>query len=150
MKGNGPSLNPATQRHTGLESETLFSAFSEIHLGSGNIGATNVFRTLGKGIGIPVFFLDVLKGALPVIVVQNMYPGEDLFAVLAALGSILGHTFTFWLGFKGGKGVATSGGATGFSLRMFATVVVPTCNPARANVSAIFRLPIVGQRVLSC
>ena len=79
--------------------------------GSGNIGATNVLRILGKSAGIPVFILDVLKGVLPVIIVQQLYPGSDLTAVLAALGSILGHTFTFWLGFKGGKGVATSGGA---------------------------------------
>ena len=79
--------------------------------GSGNIGATNVLRTLGKGVGIPVFILDVLKGAVPVLLAQMLFSESDITAVLAALGTILGHTFTFWLGFKGGKGVATSGGA---------------------------------------
>jgi len=79
--------------------------------GSGNIGATNVLRTLGKGVGIPVFILDVLKGAVPVLLAQILFSESDITAVLAALGTILGHTFTFWLGFKGGKGVATSGGA---------------------------------------
>ncbi len=79
--------------------------------GSGNIGATNVLRTLGKSVGIPVFVLDVLKGAIPVIIAQQLFPESDMIAVLAALGAILGHTFTFWLRFKGGKGVATSGGA---------------------------------------
>ena len=86
--------------------------------GSKNIGATNVIRVLGKKIGIPVFILDVLKGALPTMVaewwMQNRYPDEPgtatLVAVLCAAAAVLGHTFTFWLGFKGGKGVATTAG----------------------------------------
>jgi hypothetical protein len=82
--------------------------------GSGNIGATNVIRVCGKGIGIPVFILDMLKGWLP-----TWYAGVHLaagtssgttLAVLAGFAAILGHTFTPWLGFKGGKGVATATG----------------------------------------
>ncbi len=79
--------------------------------GSGNIGATNVIRVLGKGIGIPVFILDLLKGLLPVLAIHSMTGGNEVMAIAAALGAVLGHNFTFWLGYKGGKGVATSAGA---------------------------------------
>ena len=86
--------------------------------GSGNIGATNVIRVLGKGTGIPVFALDLLKGWLPVWLVKiwllSMPGGEMLIstgAVVTGLAAVLGHMFTFWLGFKGGKGVATTTGA---------------------------------------
>lgn len=85
--------------------------------GSGNIGATNVIRVLGKGVGLPVFVLDVLKGAVPVWVaiwllgmVEAGQGALNLNAVLTGLATILGHNYTFWLGFKGGKGVATSAG----------------------------------------
>jgi glycerol-3-phosphate acyltransferase PlsY len=86
--------------------------------GSGNIGATNVLRVLGKKAGIPVFALDMLKGLLPVLLVSwsGWLGGIDanqvgLVEVLCAAAAVLGHSFTFWLGFKGGKGVATSAGA---------------------------------------
>lgn len=86
--------------------------------GSGNIGATNVLRVLGKKIGIPVFILDMLKGLLPTLlagyVMRRLGAGENIAAlvsVFAAAATVLGHNFTFWLGFKGGKGIATSTGA---------------------------------------
>ena len=80
--------------------------------GSGNIGATNVLRVLGKPIGISVFVLDVLKGMAPVVIAQQAAaPGQSLVPILAAIAAILGHNYTFWLGFKGGKGIATSAGA---------------------------------------
>ncbi|MCE9517985.1 MAG: glycerol-3-phosphate 1-O-acyltransferase PlsY [Verrucomicrobia bacterium] len=85
--------------------------------GSGNIGATNVIRVLGKGIGVPIFILDMLKGFVPVILAKwwMNHSGADpntamLVAVFCAAAAVLGHMFTFWLGFKGGKGVATSAG----------------------------------------
>lgn len=85
--------------------------------GSGNIGATNVIRVMGKGIGIPVFILDALKGWLPawlagVLVAQQGAAMEIISAasVVAGLAAVLGHMFTFWLSFKGGKGVATTAG----------------------------------------
>ena len=82
--------------------------------GSGNIGATNVIRVLGKGIGIPVFILDMLKGLVPVVLTR-WWCGQngivpDWPGIAAAVGAVLGHNFTFWLGFRGGKGVATSAG----------------------------------------
>lgn len=85
--------------------------------GSGNIGATNVIRVLGKGIGIPVFILDALKGWLPVWLAASFLAKQGAAteivsagAVVAGLSAVLGHMFTFWLGFKGGKGVATTAG----------------------------------------
>lgn len=82
--------------------------------GSKNIGATNVLRVLGKGVGYPVFALDVFKGVLPVWLAQAWaakVPPEGLIPVLTCIATILGHNYTFWLGFKGGKGIATSAGA---------------------------------------
>jgi glycerol-3-phosphate acyltransferase PlsY len=79
--------------------------------GSGNIGATNAFRVLGKPMGIAVFALDFLKGLLPVLVVAGVWPDASFATILAGIGTILGHNYTFWLGFRGGKGIATSAGA---------------------------------------
>lgn len=79
------------------------------HHGSGNIGATNAIRVLGKGIGIPVFILDVLKGLLPCLWIKTQGV-ESWVWVATGLAAILGHMFTPWLGFRGGKGVATAAG----------------------------------------
>ena len=77
--------------------------------GSGNIGSTNVLRTLGKGPGYFVFACDALKGIASVLLAYRLFPaGGDLGAIGAAVGCILGHNFTPWLRFKGGKGMATS------------------------------------------
>ncbi len=82
--------------------------------GSGNIGATNVWRVLGRGWGLLAFLLDFLKGFLPVLVLERwtgtVGAAAETILVVAALAAILGHNFTPWLGFKGGKGVATSAG----------------------------------------
>jgi len=87
--------------------------------GSGNIGATNVFRVLGKGPGITCLVLDIVKGMVPVLVAKHFT--EPLEAtqlltaqsvvVITAFAAIMGHNYSPWLGFKGGKGIATSGGA---------------------------------------
>ena len=74
-------------------------------IGSGNIGATNVLRTGNKGLAALTLILDALKGTLPVLLASHylgLYP-----ALLAGLGAFLGHLFPVWLGFTGGKGVAT-------------------------------------------
>ncbi len=78
--------------------------------GSGNIGATNVLRTLGKPIGIAVLTLDVLKGLLPVLLAKSVSDSTPVH-IATAMATILGHNYTFWLGFKGGKGIATTAGA---------------------------------------
>ena len=74
-------------------------------IGSGNIGATNVLRTGNKGAAAATLLLDALKGAVAVLLAR-VISGEDA-AQLAALSAMLGHCFPVWLGFKGGKGVAT-------------------------------------------
>jgi glycerol-3-phosphate acyltransferase PlsY len=74
-------------------------------IGSGNIGATNVLRTGRKGLAAATLLLDMLKGTAAVLLAYHFF-GQDL-AVLAGIGAFLGHLFPVWLGFKGGKGVAT-------------------------------------------
>jgi len=75
--------------------------------GSGNIGATNVYRTLGRSVGIATLVGDCLKGLLPVLAAKYLGMTE-LWVALAGLAAFLGHVYTVFLGFKGGKGVATA------------------------------------------
>jgi len=75
--------------------------------GSGNIGATNVSRVGGKALGIVTLLLDIAKGFLPVFLAKKAGVGVDLLALMA-LAAVLGHVFTPWLKFQGGKGVATA------------------------------------------
>ena len=75
-------------------------------VGSGNIGATNAWRNLGKPAGLLIFALDFLKGALSVLLAEN-FNGEPLVMILAGFFAILGHSFSLFLKFHGGKGVAT-------------------------------------------
>jgi glycerol-3-phosphate acyltransferase PlsY len=74
-------------------------------IGSGNIGATNVLRTGRKGLAAATLLGDMLKGTLAVLISAWLWGREASLA--AALGAVLGHVFPVWLGFKGGKGVAT-------------------------------------------
>ncbi len=80
------------------------------HHGSGNIGATNVFRVVGKGWGIFTFVLDALKGFIPAFLFPKLAGVEAEWGVLFGAAAILGHSFPVYLRFKGGKGVATSAG----------------------------------------
>lgn len=89
-------------------------------VGSGNIGATNVFRILGTPAGVFVLLADAAKGWVAVFVVARLVAGwfypeagqtaREWFALVAGVGAILGHIYTCWLYFKGGKGIATSAG----------------------------------------
>lgn len=83
-------------------------------VGSGNIGATNVLRFVGKKWGIFVFVCDTLKGLAAVLIARLFCPQVtiscELFCIFAGVACILGHNYTCWLKFKGGKGVATSAG----------------------------------------
>jgi glycerol-3-phosphate acyltransferase PlsY len=75
--------------------------------GSGNIGATNVTRTIGKKAGVVVLLLDMLKGFLPVYYAKHLFFLDFKFISLVALTAVLGHCFSIFMKFKGGKGVAT-------------------------------------------
>ena len=98
-------------------------------VGSGNIGATNVIRVLGKRFGYPVFIMDFAKGLAAVVVgviiakaAQSTPQFVDLCGAIAAVSSVIGHSYPIWLGFKGGKGVATSLGSL-FGLNWIAAAV---------------------------
>ena len=86
--------------------------------GSGNIGATNVLRILGRPWGVATFFLDAIKGFVAVRLAVSLVTRDvdaaqylEFFAILAAASCVFGHSFPIWLKFKGGKGVATSVGS---------------------------------------
>jgi len=93
--------------------------------GSRNIGATNVLRVMGKKWGYLVFLCDSFKGFLAVklgmVIAAHSLLSPVLGGVIAAIACILGHNYTIWLGFKGGKGIATSGGVV---LALFPITVV--------------------------
>jgi len=78
--------------------------------GSGNIGATNVLRTLGKPLGVFVFAIDAVKGFAAVWLTLRFGGSSAWPGIMAAVAVIAGHNYTPWLGFKGGKGIATSAG----------------------------------------
>ena len=99
-------------------------------VGSGNIGATNVLRVLGKPYGYGVFLFDFLKGVgavrLSILMVNRLHPIQEpveFVAIGAGVLCVIGHAYPIWLGFKGGKGVATSIGVV-FGLMPLAAVVV--------------------------
>lgn len=86
---------------------TRLAGYGDVRkIGSGNIGATNVLRTGNKLLALATLLLDGGKGAVAVLVVSAAY-GRDP-ALMAAAGAMLGHIFPIWLGFRGGKGVATA------------------------------------------
>ena len=76
-------------------------------IGSGNIGATNVLRTGRKGLAALTLVLDLLKGTAAVLLARHFFPGTE---IVAAAGAFFGHLYPVWIGFKGGKGLATYAG----------------------------------------
>jgi glycerol-3-phosphate acyltransferase PlsY len=94
----------------------LLARYKGINLlkyGSGNIGATNVTRIIGKRWGLLALIADFLKGFLPVIACMQVMAGEpdlDFWIAFTGISSVLGHCYSIFLGFKGGKGVATAAG----------------------------------------
>ena len=76
-------------------------------IGSGNAGATNTVRALGKKYGLLVFFLDILKGAFPVMIASYLSPDSLILPICCAFSVVLGHVFPIYFSFNGGKGAAT-------------------------------------------
>jgi glycerol-3-phosphate acyltransferase PlsY len=94
-------------------SHLVSRVFARIDLrehGSGNLGATNLYRVLGWKYAIPVALFDIAKGAVPVLLFAPPVSDSELFAVACGVAAILGHVFSVFVGFKGGKGVATAAG----------------------------------------
>jgi glycerol-3-phosphate acyltransferase PlsY len=92
---------------TGVLLTKFFSKVDPRKVGSKNIGATNIFRTAGKTLGILTLVGDILKGMIPIgIAIQ--FNVSDLWIAIVGLSSFLGHIFPIFLGFRGGKGVATA------------------------------------------
>jgi glycerol-3-phosphate acyltransferase PlsY len=125
-------------------------------VGSGNIGATNAFRVLGKGFGIFVLLMDALKGYVAVqygtMLVERLLSGgvpHQYLCITAGIAAILGHNFTCWLNFKGGKGIATSAGvlialvplALVIVLSIFIILFVTTRYVSIGSIGAAFALP---------
>jgi glycerol-3-phosphate acyltransferase PlsY len=92
-------------------------------LGSKNVGATNVFRTLGKGIGVAVMAADIAKGVAAVVIAKAL--ADDPWPLIAAGAAIAGHVYPVWLRFRGGKGVAVGAGTVIGLLPLTAAVMLP-------------------------
>lgn len=91
-------------------SKTFYNIDLREH-GSGNVGTTNTFRILGKKAGIVVLILDLLKGAIPVWVAMLVSTDVDFPVIIFGVVAAIGHVYSIFLKFKGGKAVATGGGA---------------------------------------
>ncbi|MEI7828366.1 MAG: glycerol-3-phosphate 1-O-acyltransferase PlsY [Prolixibacteraceae bacterium] len=131
-----------TKRATGL---------NILEQGSGNIGSTNVRRIAGKRISIQVQILDMLKGFLPVILVlmtnkSGYIPIPDYYILIIAFSTIIGHNFSVFLRFRGGKGVNTTLGAT----LLLAPVEVLSAVVIYFIVKWRFRYVSIGSIVLAC
>lgn len=79
--------------------------------GSGNVGGTNLTRTLGAGFGISTIFIDMIKGFLPILAVYLLYPKDMILLAVVAVIVVVGHDFPVYINFKGGKGISTTYGA---------------------------------------
>lgn len=133
-------------------------------VGSGNIGATNVFRVLGKSAGLFVLAVDALKGVIAVLGVPVLMAGWFLtkgvkppeswvwLPILGGLCAVLGHNYTPWLKFRGGKGIATSAGvlasllpiAFGIAFITFLVILALTSYVALASLTAALILPLAA------
>src|SRR5215475_16096065 len=135
----------------GLLLGKLFGAADVRKTGSGNIGATNVARSVGLPAGILTLLLDAAKGAVPVWLARHFFPDHAAFQILAGLAALVGHCFPVWLKFRGGKGVATAAGvffvlcwpAALGSLLVFALVVGFWRYVSLASISAAASMPLL-------
>lgn len=118
--------------------------------GSGNIGATNAFRVLGTQLGLLVLFCDAVKGFLPVLIVNNIF--GPIWGVGAGLAAIVGHNWSIFLGFRGGRGVATGAGVlialmpgvVVIALAVWVLVVLISGYVSLASIIAALSVPIIA------
>ncbi|GJM45018.1 MAG: glycerol-3-phosphate acyltransferase [Gemmatimonadota bacterium] len=119
--------------------------------GSGNLGATNAIRVLGAAVGVPVLIADILKGVLSAAWISGLFgPADEMTRLACGAAAVVGHVFPVFLGFRGGKGVATAGGAflalapaaTGVAMGMFVLVLLIGRYVSLASVMAAITLPI--------
>ena len=119
-------------------------------VGSGNIGATNVYRCVGKGWGVAAFVLDAVKGFVPAFVFPRLMDSAPPWLGLACgIAAVAGHNWPVWLKFKGGKGVSTSAGmllgiapaAVGIGFAVFALVVALTRFVSLGSILAAIAVP---------
>ena len=117
--------------------------------GSGNTGATNAFRVLGKQLGMLVFFCDVVKGLVPALAGAHFGPG---WGVLAGLATVAGHNWSVFLGFRGGRGVATGAGvvlalmpkAAIIAFIIWLLVLLSTGYVSLASIIATMSVPVIA------
>jgi glycerol-3-phosphate acyltransferase PlsY len=122
------------------------------HVGSKNLGATNLYRQLGWRYAIPVAAFDVAKGAIPVLVFGPRAGGGSWIAILLGLTAVVGHVFSAFVRFKGGKGVATAAGvvlgiaplATLVSAVVWTVVVAVTGYVSLGSILAAIALPVAA------
>lgn len=120
-------------------------------VGSGNLGATNVFRVLGWKAAVPVVLVDVAKGWVPVGVFAGLVDASILWTLAFGAAAIVGHVFSFWVGFKGGKGVATSTGvfvglapwAALGAFVVWSALTFPTGYVSLGSIGAAVTLPVL-------
>lgn len=120
--------------------------------GSGNIGATNVARSGAKGLGVATLLLDLGKGLVAVLLARQISGGSYDVAAAAGLVAVLGHVFPVWLGFRGGKGVATALGvflalsplSAGVLMLVFLGVFLATRFVSLASIVAAAAFPLIG------
>lgn len=122
----------------GLLLGKLFGAADVRKEGSGNIGAANVARVAGPLAGILTLLLDAAKGAFAVLLAARLSEGSSTCMMIAGLCALLGHCFPIWLGFRGGKGVATAAG-----------VFLVLCPLAFLGAAILFVLVVIYWRFVS-
>ncbi len=122
----------------GLLLGKLFGAADVRKAGSGNIGATNVARVAGPLAGILTLLLDAAKGAFAVVLAARLSDQSSTWMMIAGLCALIGHCFPIWLGFRGGKGVATAAGVFG-----------ALCPPAFLGAIILFLLVVAYWRFVS-
>lgn len=128
----------------------LFRGIDLREHGSRNLGATNLYRVLGWRFAIPVGLLDAAKGLIPVLVFAPRVSSSELFALVAGLIAVVGHAFSVFVGFKGGKGVATAAGvmlgltpaALGVAAAVWVALVYLTGYVSVASIAAAALFPV--------